>query len=69
MVAEEKPLSELARAMTRFPQVLLNFAVANKRPFEEMPAVQQVIAARRPGTSAPTGGWWCATPGPSRRRA
>ncbi len=45
MVAEEKPLSELARAMTRFPQVLLNFAVATKRPFEEMPAVQQVIAA------------------------
>jgi phosphoglucosamine mutase len=45
MVAEEKPLSELARAMTRFPQVLLNFAVLKKRPFEEMPAVQKVIAA------------------------
>ena len=45
MVAEQKPLSELALAMTRFPQVLLNFAVANKRPFEEMPAVQRVIAA------------------------
>ena len=40
-----RPLSELARAMTRFPQVLLNFAVAKKRPFEEMPAVQKVIAA------------------------
>jgi phosphoglucosamine mutase len=25
--------------------VLLNFAVARKRPFEEMPAVQKVIAA------------------------
>jgi phosphoglucosamine mutase len=45
MVAEGKPLSELARAMTRYPQVLLNFAVAKKRPFEEMPAVQKVIAA------------------------
>jgi phosphoglucosamine mutase len=45
MVAEQRPLSELARAMIRYPQVLLNFAVANKRPFEEMPAVQQVIAA------------------------
>jgi phosphoglucosamine mutase len=45
MVAEQKPLSELARAMTRYPQVLLNFAVVNKRPFEEMPAVQRVIAA------------------------
>jgi phosphoglucosamine mutase len=45
MVAEGRPLSELARAMTRYPQVLLNFAVARKRPFEEMPAVQKVIAA------------------------
>src|SRR5579863_7886915 len=45
MVAEQKPLSELARAMTRFPQVLLNFAVLKKRPFDEMPAVQKVIAA------------------------
>ncbi|HXU61637.1 MAG TPA: phosphoglucosamine mutase, partial [Polyangia bacterium] len=45
MVAEGRPLSELSRAMTRYPQVLLNFAVAKKRPFEEMPAVQKVIAA------------------------
>ncbi len=41
---EQKPLSELARTMTRYPQVLLNFAVARKRPFEEMPAVQKLIA-------------------------
>jgi phosphoglucosamine mutase len=45
MVREGKPLSELARSMTRYPQVLLNFAVAHKRPFEEMPAVQKIIAA------------------------
>ena len=44
MVREGKPLSELARAMTRYPQVLLNFAVPRKRPFEEMPAVQKIIA-------------------------
>ena len=30
--------------MTRYPQVLLNFAVARKRPFEEMPTVQKLIA-------------------------
>jgi phosphoglucosamine mutase len=30
--------------MVRYPQVLLNFAVARKRPFEEMPAVTQCIA-------------------------
>jgi phosphoglucosamine mutase len=44
MVTERRPLSELARVMTRYPQVLLNFAVAHKRPLEEMPAVQRLIA-------------------------
>ena len=40
-----RPLSELSRAMTRYPQVLLNFAVAKKRPFEEMPSVTKAIAS------------------------
>jgi phosphoglucosamine mutase len=44
MVTERRPLSDLARVMTRYPQVLLNFAVAHKRPLEEMPAVQRLIA-------------------------
>ncbi|HVZ73754.1 MAG TPA: phosphoglucosamine mutase [Polyangia bacterium] len=44
MAEEGKPLSELARVMTRYPQVLLNFAVARKRPLDEMPAVKKVIA-------------------------
>jgi phosphoglucosamine mutase len=45
MVAEGRPLSELSRVMSRYPQVLLNFPVAKKRPFDEMPAVQRVIEA------------------------
>lgn len=45
MVEENRPLSELAQAMVRYPQVLLNFAVPRKRPFEEMPAVGRVIAS------------------------
>ncbi len=44
MVQEGRPLSELARCMTRYPQVLLNFAVARKRPLDEMPAVAKAIA-------------------------
>jgi len=44
MAEEGKPLSELARVMTRYPQVLLNFAVAKKRPIEDMPAVKRCIA-------------------------
>ena len=37
-------MSELARAITRYPEVLLNFAVARKRPFDEMPSVLKMIA-------------------------
>jgi phosphoglucosamine mutase len=44
MVEEARPLSELARVMVRYPQVLLNFAVGRKRPIEEMPAVLKAIA-------------------------
>jgi phosphoglucosamine mutase len=45
MVDEGRPLSELTSTMTRYPQVLLNFEVAEKRPLEQMPAVQKAIAA------------------------
>jgi len=45
IIDEGRPLSEIAHhAMVRYPQVLLNFAVARKRPLEEMPTVQQCIA-------------------------
>jgi phosphoglucosamine mutase len=44
-VEEGKPLSELAKTMTRYPQVLLNFDVAEKRPLNELPTVQKAIAA------------------------
>jgi phosphoglucosamine mutase len=45
MVEEGCALTDLARTMTRYPQVLLNFAVPEKRPLEELPAVQKAIAA------------------------
>jgi phosphoglucosamine mutase len=44
MTEEGRPLSELARTMTRYPQVLLNFDVAEKRPLDQLPAVQRAIA-------------------------
>ena len=44
MIEEGRPLSALASVMTRYPQVLLNFAVVRKRPFDEMPAVARIIA-------------------------
>lgn len=45
MLDRQKPLSELKRIMTRFPQVLLNTPVPVKRPLEQMPAVQSAIRA------------------------
>jgi len=44
MVREDKPVSELARVMTRYPQVLVNVKVAKKRPLTELPSVQRAIA-------------------------
>jgi phosphoglucosamine mutase len=44
MVQEERPLSELAAIMIRYPQVLINFAVARKTPLQELSSVSTVIA-------------------------
>jgi phosphoglucosamine mutase len=44
MVREQKPLSELAKVMTRTPQVLVNTAVEKKVPLEQLPDVQRMIA-------------------------
>jgi phosphoglucosamine mutase len=43
MVEEDRPLSELATIMTRYPQVLINFPVARKTPLQELSAVETVI--------------------------
>jgi phosphoglucosamine mutase len=42
MCEEAQPLAELVGGMRRFPQLLLNVRVREKRPFEELPAVQRV---------------------------
>jgi phosphoglucosamine mutase len=44
MVQEGRSLSELAKVMTRYPQVLLNFPVARRVPVEELPTVRAAIA-------------------------
>jgi phosphoglucosamine mutase len=43
MVQEERPLSELAAIMTRYPQVLINFKVARKTPLGELSDVETII--------------------------
>jgi len=44
MAREDKPLSDLAKVMTRTPQVLVNTAVDRKIPLDELPEVMTLIA-------------------------
>jgi len=44
MVLEGRSLSELAKLMRRYPQVLLNFTVERKVPIDQLPAVEAAIA-------------------------
>jgi phosphoglucosamine mutase len=45
MQRERRPLSELARCFDPVPQALVNVAVKEKRPLEELPAVRKAVAA------------------------
>jgi phosphoglucosamine mutase len=45
MRARELPLSTLAQCWTRFPQMVTNIVVREKRPFEELDNVRQLVAA------------------------
>jgi phosphoglucosamine mutase len=44
MRARELPLSTLAQCWTRFPQMVTNIIVREKRPFEELDKVGQLVA-------------------------
>lgn len=43
MRQRKKPISELAGLLRLYPQVLLNVPVAEKKPFEEAPAVMEAV--------------------------
>jgi phosphoglucosamine mutase len=43
MLESQKPLSELRRVMTRYPQVLVNLKVKEKRPLSDLPVVTTLI--------------------------
>ena len=44
IVGKQQSLEELTRGFQRFPQVLLNVRVREKRPFEELPSVQRLAS-------------------------
>jgi phosphoglucosamine mutase len=43
MRAKDLPLSALARCWARFPQIVTNIVVREKRPFEELDGVEQLV--------------------------
>ncbi len=45
MRAKEMPLSKLAQCWTRFPQIVNNILVREKRPFEELDSVAELVKA------------------------
>jgi len=52
MKRKNRPLSELASGLERFPQVLVNVQVANKRPIDQLPSFmkQQLAVEEELGT-------------------
>ena len=44
MKAKQLPLSKLAQCWTRFPQILTNIIVREKRPFEELNHIPDLVA-------------------------
>jgi phosphoglucosamine mutase len=44
MKTRQQPLSKLARCWTRFPQLLTNIVVREKKPLETLPAVARLLA-------------------------
>jgi phosphoglucosamine mutase len=45
MKARQQPLSQLAKCWTRFPQLVTNVKVREKKPFEQLDGVNQLVAA------------------------
>ena len=43
MRAKQLPLSKLAQCWTRFPQIVTNIVVRDKRPFEDLDGVSQLL--------------------------
>ena len=55
MKSQNKPLSELARCWSRFPQLLTNVTVRDKRPFEELDNVLALVAQAETAVKADGG--------------
>ncbi|MDD5138867.1 MAG: phosphoglucosamine mutase [Verrucomicrobiales bacterium] len=55
MKAKDTPLSQLAKCWTRFPQLVTNVKVREKKPFEQLDGVNQLVADAEKELSAQGG--------------
>jgi phosphoglucosamine mutase len=55
MKAKGAPLSKLAKCWTRFPQLVTNVKVREKKPFEQLDGISQLVAAAEKELSAQGG--------------
>jgi phosphoglucosamine mutase len=55
MKAKGKPLSELAKCWTRFPQLVTNIRVREKKPFEDLDGLAKLVAAAETALKAEGG--------------
>ena len=55
MKAKDTPLSQLAKCWTRFPQLVTNVKVREKKPFEQLDGVNQLVAGAEKELSAQGG--------------
>jgi phosphoglucosamine mutase len=53
--ARQTPLSKLARCWTRFPQLVTNIKVREKKPFDQLDGVNRLVAAAEKELSAQGG--------------
>jgi phosphoglucosamine mutase len=55
MRAAGKPLSQLAKCWTRFPQLVRNILVREKKPFEQLDGVRELVAEAEAAVKAQGG--------------
>jgi len=69
MKGQSAPLSRVVKCWTRFPQLVTNILVREKRPFAELDGVPKLVAQAEADLKAQGGGCSCAIRAPSPKRA
>src|SRR6059036_186649 len=64
MKAKDKPLSQLARCWTRFPQLVTNIRVREKVPFDQLDGVLQLVSQAEADVNRRAVGFCCVIPAP-----